>query len=252
MILWDCVFLNLLQLPQYAAARYGFPFRDTALAEIDQFFGINGGQIVSFVHQHPGLEAFVIRSYGLMPWMVFAAVLIPAISGKLARAKEFLLATIIATLVASCILVFFPAVGPWVGFHFRPYWNQAYYVHELDALRSPGPFVANPDYTCGLITFPSFHVSLAVLGAFALWPFRWLRPFSLAFAALIAVATVTTGWHYASDGIGGILVAWIGIAVARWITSLSCSRQRGALTAPGARFGDSRQHGKLNCSKSRG
>ena len=217
MVLWGCIFLNLLQLPQYAAARVQSPLRDAALVRIDGFLGIDVGSIVSFVHRHPAFEAFSQRSYGLLMWIVFAAILVPALGGKLTRAKEYLLATIMTALLASCALAVFPAVGPWAGYHFHSYWNQAWYVRELNALRSPGLFVANPDYTCGLITFPSFHVALAFLGVFALWPFRWIRPFALLAAALIAMATMTTGWHYACDGIAGILAAVLGVATARWV-----------------------------------
>lgn len=217
MVLWSCIFLNLLQLPQYAAARVRSPLRDAALVKIDGFLGIDVGSVVSFVHRHPVFEAFSERSYGLLPWMVFLAILIPALSGKLTRAKEYLLATITSALLGSCALAVFPAVGPWAGYHFHSYWNQAWYVRELNALRSPAAFVANPDYTCGLVTFPSFHVALAFLSVFVLWPFRWIRPFASLVAALIAAATVTTGWHYACDGIAGILTAAAGVSAARGV-----------------------------------
>ncbi len=225
MVLWGCIFLNLLQLPQYAAARVRFPLRDAALVRIDGLLGIDIGSVVSFVHRHPAFEAFSQRSYALLAWMVFAAILVPALSGKLTRAKEFLLATTMSALLASSALAIFPAVGPWVGFHFSPYWNQAWYVRELNALRSPGLFVASPDYTCGLITFPSFHVTLASLGVFALWPFRWIRPFASLTGALIVIATVTTGWHYASDGIAGIFAALVGVATARWVLRTLSARR---------------------------
>jgi membrane-associated phospholipid phosphatase len=226
MVLWGSVFVRLLPLPQYAAARSGFPLHDAALVRMDRVMGINGGVIISWVHHHPAFEAFSIWSYSLMPLMVFAAILIPAMFGQLRRAKEYLLATIMASALAALVLALFPVVGPWAGFHFPPYWNQAWYTHELTALRSSGVFTANPDYTCGLITFPSFHVALAVLGVFALWPFLWLRIPALLVAVLIAIATVTTGWHYASDGIGGIIIAAIGI-VAAWILTAKSSKRWG-------------------------
>jgi len=227
-VAWCALFVNLLLLPSYAAARIDRPFRDTFLVRTDRLMGIDVASIVAWVHRHPAFESFSVWTYGLMPWMVFAAVFIPAMGGKLRRAKEFLLATIISALLASCVLAMFPAVGPWAGYHFSPYWNQAWYVQELQTLRSPGPFTANPEYTCGLITFPSFHVALAVLGGFALWPFRWLGPVTIAVAILIAVAMVTTGWHYATDGIGGILVAIVGILGAKALCSSMSTRKSNA------------------------
>jgi membrane-associated phospholipid phosphatase len=219
MMLWTCIFWGLLQLPQYVAEGSLFPLQDAALARGDRFLGLNGGEIIAWIHLHPRFEAFSIWSYGLMPWLLFSAIIIPAMAGKLNHTKEFLFATILATLFGSCLVALFPAIGPWVGYHFQPYWNQAWEGTEIHALRSPGPFTANPDYTAGLVAFPSFHVALSVLSVFALWPFRWMRPFAMTVAVLIAISTVTTGWHYAMDGIGGMLVAWLGILVARKIMS---------------------------------
>lgn len=221
LILWMSAFFRLLQLPQYAAARIGSPLQDGLLARADRLLGVDVGAIVAFVHRHPGIEAFSMWSYGLMPWMVFAAALIPALLGQIERAKEFLIANIAASLLGAFVLAILPAVGPWAGFHFHPYWNQAWEVTELNALRSSALFTADPDRTCGLIAFPSFHVALAAMSAYALWPLRWLRPFALLAAILIAVSTVTTGWHYASDGLGGALVAWLGIFLARKITRMN-------------------------------
>jgi len=221
LVSWSALFVNLLLLPSYAAARTGFPFQDALLARADGLMRINVGSVAAWVHLHPTFERLSIWSYSLMPGMVFAAIFIPAMGGYLRRAKEFLLATIVAALLASCVLAVSPAIGPWAGFHFTPYSNQAWYVRELQTLRAPRLFTANPDYTCGLITFPSFHVALAALGLFALWPFRWLRPIALAVAVLIAIATVTTGWHYASDGIAGILVAALGIVSAKVLLRLA-------------------------------
>lgn len=215
MVMVACVFFNLLQLPQYAAARTGLPLTDAVLMKLDLALGVNGGLIMAFVHQHPLLEAFSIRCYGLMPLLVFASILAPAIGGKLSRMKEYLLASTLAALLGACVFAIFPAAGPWTAYHFEPYWNQTWFGRELAALRTSGPFTANPEYTCGLITFPSFHIALAVLGVFALWPFRWIRFFALLVAALIAIATVTTGWHYACDGIGGIFLALGSVAISK-------------------------------------
>jgi membrane-associated phospholipid phosphatase len=149
-----------------------------------------------------------------MPWLLFAAVLIPPMARQVERARHFLLAVVISAVLGSCIAALLPAVGPWAGYHFEPYWPQAWEAREIASLRGPGIFTANPDYKSGLITFPSFHVALAILSVFALYPFRWLRYVALLAAVLIAVATVSTGWHYASDVIGGAAISAIGIAIA--------------------------------------
>ena len=58
--------------------------------------------------------------------------------------------------------------------------------------------------------FPSLHVSLSFLFALAVGRGRpRLRPWTLAWATLIAVSTLFTRQHYVVDVIGGVVVAWI-------------------------------------------
>lgn len=63
--------------------------------------------------------------------------------------------------------------------------------------------------------FPSFHVIWAVLSARALWGFRYLPVPVTMLAALISISTMTTGWHYFADVLGGLMIAWISILAAK-------------------------------------
>jgi membrane-associated phospholipid phosphatase len=38
-------------------------------------------------------------------------------------------------------------------------------------------------------------------------------------AALICIATLTIGWHYGIDVLGGVIVAVLSIITAKWIAS---------------------------------
>jgi membrane-associated phospholipid phosphatase len=67
----------------------------------------------------------------------------------------------------------------------------------------------------GIICFPSFHVIWAILCAAALWGFRPLRiPIAL-LSGTIVVSTMTTGWHYFSDVLAGVVIAVLAIAIAK-------------------------------------
>ena len=69
----------------------------------------------------------------------------------------------------------------------------------------------------GLITFPSFHSTWAILLALSCWHRRWLFGLSAALNGMVLIATLTTGWHYLADVFAGIIVAAVAIAVCHWL-----------------------------------
>ena len=73
----------------------------------------------------------------------------------------------------------------------------------------------------GLITFPSFHTTWAILLALACAHRRVLFGFSALLNGLVVLATMTTGWHYLSDVLAGIVLAFVVAVVCgrigRWI-----------------------------------
>jgi len=80
-------------------------------------------------------------------------------------------------------------------------------AHEA---RSPNPFT-------GISAFPSIHVAMAALYVLALWRgSRGLALAAAAYAALIALASVHLGWHYAVDayaGAAGAALCWLAAGV---------------------------------------
>jgi membrane-associated phospholipid phosphatase len=71
----------------------------------------------------------------------------------------------------------------------------------------------------GIVSFPSYHVVLAILSAIALSSVRRLRAPAWILAVLVCVSTVLTGWHYGIDVLGGLLVAMITAPAVRQITT---------------------------------
>jgi hypothetical protein len=70
--------------------------------------------------------------------------------------------------------------------------------------------LGNLVYGCGLMALPSLHVTVVCLFAVFLWnEGPWLRWGSIAFALVIFIGSVQSGWHYAIDGYLGLLIAWL-------------------------------------------
>jgi len=144
-----------------------------------------------------------------------AAVLVPALCRRIHDSQRYVLSVTIAALLTLVLFAIWPAVGPWRTEGFAPTKDQAAVESCLMILKTPGPLELKLQRG-DIVSFPSFHVAQAVLSAMALWGFRRLRWFALGLATLICVSTVTTGWHYLTDVLGGLAVTAVAFALARW------------------------------------
>jgi membrane-associated phospholipid phosphatase len=137
-----------------------------------------------------------------------AAVLLPPFLHRPAAARRYLLALIIATLLTAAIFALWPAIGPWVTEGFLPTAPQLRVTRYLTQLKSPRPLTLDFD-AAAIVSFPSFHVVLALLSAVALSGLPRIRLVAWTLAILTCLSTLTTGWHYGIDLAGGCAIAWI-------------------------------------------
>ena len=147
--------------------------------------------------------------------MVLAAIFLPTILGKREVAQRFVLANALSFVVALPFMLFVPAVGPWVGWHFPPDLLQQQCQATINELRQGSLIIKDP--FGGIVCLPSFHVFWAVVSAHALYSFRILRYPAMLVAFLITISTMTTGWHYGVDVLAGLLMMLFCTYVANMI-----------------------------------
>lgn len=164
------------------------------------------------------------------------------------RASEirtrFFLSYMLTWFVGGGILaVIFSSAGPVyfdeLGLSPNPYTGLFAYLGDVDS-RLPLWFLKTQQMlwdgylgkipALGISAFPSMHNASAALFALAFW--RVSRPVGLFFtvyAAVILVASVHTGWHYAVDGYAGIAIAlvcwWACGPIARWYANRPATRR---------------------------
>jgi membrane-associated phospholipid phosphatase len=71
----------------------------------------------------------------------------------------------------------------------------------------------------GIVTFPSFHASAAILLAWGFWGVPVVRWPALLVNATMLVSCIVIGAHYVVDLIAGSLVAWAGLVLAGRFTA---------------------------------
>ncbi len=210
---WALLLAVVLPFSVDVAARLNLPLWDERFARLDQVLGISVPSITIWA-SHNWLGHLANRSYPLLIPLLPIAFFGPALTGKVEHAQGFLISNLTAFAVGVPAFAFFPAVGPWYGYHFAARPDQLLCQSQLLALRLPGAYAFQP---AGIVCFPSFHVVWAILCARALWAFRPLRIPVAVLSGMIILSTMTTGWHYFSDVLAGIAIACLSIAVAKAI-----------------------------------
>ena len=206
MLPWTLVITALVAQAAPTAVSHGYPLRDELWRNIDVHLGISVPAIMAFTVRHPYLESSLRFSYywTLHPLML-SAIFLPSCLGKRVAAQRFVLVNALAFVLALPCMLLLPAIGPWVAWHFPPNIAQRATELSIESLRRGS--MSTTDSFGGIICFPSFHVFWAIVSAHAVQPFRILRYPAIIFATLISISTVTTGWHYGVDVIGGLALA---------------------------------------------
>jgi membrane-associated phospholipid phosphatase len=218
------LFLTLLLglLLTYAASAVALPYCDAQLQAIDLWFGFHRPSYRNAIDSIPSLGAILDAAYLSIQPQTALVPLVLLLVRQLPRLQCFVLTLGVSLIATTLVAAFIPAVDAAIYVDLAPRGVAALepgtytHVRTLEGLRSGGMSVIRLDDLEGLITFPSFHTTNAILFVWALWPVRYLRTLILALNALMIASTPTAGSHYFIDIVGGTGVAVLAIATANW------------------------------------
>lgn len=217
---WGVLLSTLYLLPMYVLARRALPFRDDALRAADAMLGIEVPRVLAWMSAHPRTRQLFDVSYDTLQFGCLFALMVPPLAGKPERTRTLLFALVFASFGTLAMFAIFRAIGPWEAYSLSPTpWQQGC-GEACRALESAAPYVVDLRRPDPLIAFPSWHAILAVLAALSLAGIRFLLVPSIVWGALVVLSTVTTGWHYLTDSLAGVL-----FAVAAWAIGTALDRR---------------------------
>jgi hypothetical protein len=163
---------------------------------------------VAWTNDHPLVKTVLNVAYATMLPQTALTVILLGFTNARKPLEIFVRRMMLCGLITFVCFMLFPAVGPFNSFGFLPSPDQAHYMQSLTALRSGTLHSLDFGSVDGLITFPSFHTIWAILIVAACWKTRIRIPV-LILNVLVILSTMTTGWHYLADVVGGIVVCLV-------------------------------------------
>ena len=201
-LLW-VVFSNAGAILTYIAAACGGPVHDATLAAGDAALGFDWSAWYDFLAAHPAMRFVLWLGYlSLMP-QILISVIYFALRDRDDRNYELLANNIVSLLITTALFVSFPALGPLQR-------GGQPGLATLLALRNGGPLSFDMTRLQGLISFPSYHMVLAVLLVWAHRRSGLLFPVMLV-DTIMVLSIPSFGPHYLVDLIAGAAVAGLAI-----------------------------------------
>ena len=193
----------------YLAAASGYPLVDSALTKLDAIlFGFDWNVEANWVASHPTLDWLLQQAYFSLYYQGALVFLIGSVSRPGDRNGEIIWQFCISLVLTCAIFVFTPALGHVA--HIGTGWMKT-----LMMIRNGEWAAFDFSHVEGIISFPSFHTTLAILLVYAVRHHRWALAVLVPLNMLLIVATLSVGGHYLVDLPAGAAVAFVSIAATR-------------------------------------
>lgn len=205
----------------YALAANSGPLWDTRLAAADRAIGFEWPVMLALLDKFPpAIWLFGVAYHSLTLQMIVVIVALSGLS-KFDTLRTAVCAAILSGFVTILISGFVPAMGNLFDpSHYRHLWPSIAWLEQglISGLRDGSHQVLDLTMLMGIVSFPSFHATLA---AIFIWAFRAIPRLAVpggAWAILTIVATPVFGGHYGVDGIMGLILAPPAILAATYLT----------------------------------
>ena len=213
------VMSQILRPMTYLATGAGFPLVDAQLAAFDAAIGFDWNAHVAWVNASPWLVTVLYETYMLILNSMFALLALLLATRRWDRIGELIWCMGMLSLASIPFCLLTPAIGAYAWYQPAadiianiPADAGRYHLSQFTALRDGTQTGFLLSQTNGIVTFPSFHTIVPVLGAWSLrrtWAF-W--PVA-AGAVLMVLSTLAIGGHHLADVLAGVALSALAIYI---------------------------------------
>lgn len=225
----------------YSALTFQLPEIDAYLLSVDQSLGFDWESLNNWLTSTPVVDAILAIAYAsLLPQLLFVCFFLSKPDYEMNN-RNFLNAYCLS-LIISVVLA-----GPWPAHAMCRMAGletsadpailgraACAFLPVYDGLRDGTLIRLDWSHIDGLVTFPSFHTTAAILLAWSMRNVPVARWAFLVLNLLMIVATPTHGGHYLIDVIAGGALAVLSIALVSWQTKRTVFRQTALSRATGS------------------
>ena len=220
----------------YAAVAFNFPYVDAELYAIDNAIGFSRHGYLTFFATRPWLTKTLEMAYFCM-LPQFA--LVPAImffARKFALVQRMIVAVAISLLATALISVLTPSLTAFVHVDLPQMTSVPADIYTIvptmEALRDGTMRTVRLDNLEGLVSFPSFHTTAAMIFAWTLRTVRYVGFAGLVLNIALIAATPIIGAHYFIDLVGGAVIAFAAMGLGQWLCHRAKADELSAISSP--------------------
>ncbi|HXH15618.1 MAG TPA: phosphatase PAP2 family protein [Sphingomonas sp.] len=194
----------------YALAAHAGDLWDSRLAAADRALGFDWPLVLLVLDRFPPVIWVLGLAYHSLTLQMIVVIVVLSGTSRFETLRTMVCAAILSGFVTILISGVVPAMGNLFDpFHYRHLWPSIAWLERdlITGLRDGSLHVLDLTMLMGIVSFPSFHATLAAIFIWALWSVPRLAVPGGAWAILTIVATPVFGGHYGVDVIMGLLLA---------------------------------------------
>lgn len=218
----------------YAFAANAGPLWDTRLAAADRALGFDWPLILRLVDRSMLLTWLLGLAYHSLTLQMIVIIVALSAASRFDTLQMMVAAAILSGFITILISALTPAMGNvYDPRHYRYLWPSIAWLERdlITGLRDGSMRVLDLTMLMGIVSFPSFHATLA---AIFIWAWRAIPAFKWQggiWALLTILATPVFGGHYGVDVLVGLALAPPAIFMVDWLSQRRLHRDGEALPA---------------------